>query len=319
MDLIDKKLLYELNWNTRQTDTKLAKKLRISKQVVNYRIKQLENHQIIKSYHAIIDWRKLGYNAIRVYLKWQNITLEKEKEVYEVIKKDPLFMWSIRFEGDIDIAFYVWVKEIHEFAEKWYAFITKYKKYILKYEIYESVDMIHYPLKFLVDKYKTEEIIIGQEKKEEYDTTDYEILKSITKNGKIPITEIAKEIKLTPKAALYRLRNLEKKGIILGYYALIDETKLGYVFYKIDFYLNDLSQVKEMNAYAKQHKNVVYRMRTIGGPDFEIEVIVKDVIEMKKIINEIRERFPNSISYYRFHRFEYSIKQIYLPGEKLHN
>src|SRR3989344_1457881 len=118
MDLIDKKLLYELNWNTRQTDTKLAKKLRISKQVVNYRIKQLENHQIIKSYHAIIDWRKLGYNAIRVYLKWQNITLEKEKEVYEVIKKDPLFMWSIRFEGDIDIAFYVWVKEIHEFAEK---------------------------------------------------------------------------------------------------------------------------------------------------------------------------------------------------------
>ena len=101
----------------------------------------------------------------------------------------------------------------------------------------------------------------------------------------------------------------------MGYYALIDETKLGYVFYKIDFYLNDMTRLKEMNEYAKQHKNVVYRMRTIGGPDFEIEVIVKDVIEMKRIINEIRERFPDIIGHYRFHRFEYSIKQIYLPGE----
>lgn len=316
LDKTDKKLLFELNWNARQTHTDLAKKLRVSKQVVSYRIKQLEKSGIIKSYHAVIDWRKLGYNAIRVYLKWQNIDLQKEEEVYEQIRKDPFFMWSIRFEGDIDIAFYVWIKEIQEFAKKWFDFIAKYKKYILKYEIYESVEMIHYPMKFLVDKYEAEELIIGREKKLNYDNVDYEILKILTENGQTPITEIAKRINLTPKAALYRLKNLEKKGIIIGYYALIDETKLGYVFYKIDFYLNDMSKIKEMNEYAKQHKNVVYRMRTIGGPDFEIEVVVKDVIEMKKIINEIRERFPSVISHYRFHRFEYTIKQVYLPGEE---
>ncbi|MBT4575349.1 Lrp/AsnC family transcriptional regulator [archaeon] len=316
-DLIDRKLLYELNWNARQTHTAIAKKLRVSKQVVSYRIKQLEKQKIIKSYHAVIDWRKLGYNAIRIYLKWQNIDLKKEEEVYEEIRKDPLFMWSIRFEGDIDIAFYVWVKSIPEFAKKWFEFISKYKKYILKYEIYESVDMVHYPMKFLIDKYKAEELIIGREEKVKFDDTDYEILKIVTEHGQTPITDIARRIKLTPKAAMYRLRNLQKKEIILGYYALLDETKLGYVFYKVDFYLNDMSKIKEMNEYAKQHKNVVYRMRTIGGPDFEIEVVVKDVIEMKKIINEIREKFPNKINNYRFHRFEYSIKQIYLPGENI--
>jgi len=58
-------------------------------------------------------------------------------------------------------------------------------------------------------------------------------------------------------------------------------------------------------------------MRTIGGPDFEIEVTVKDAREIKKVISEIRTRFPEVIHSYRFHRFEYTMKQVYLPGETL--
>jgi hypothetical protein len=73
----------------------------------------------------------------------------------------------------------------------------------------------------------------------------------------------------------------------------------------------------EMEEYAKQHKNIVYRMRTIGGPDFEIELIVKDVFEMRQILNEIKKRFSSSINHHKIHRFEYTIKQIYLPGEKI--
>ena len=315
LKLTDKKLIYELNSNCRQTHTALAKKLKVSKQVISYRISQLEKKEIIKSHHALIDWRKLGYNSIRVYLKWHNINPEIEEQVYQELKKDPLFMWTVKFEGDIDIAFYLWVKSIPEFSKKWFAFISKYKKYIMKYEIYESVNMVHYPMKPLLEKFTTEEKVIGNEDKVDYDQIDYEILRAMTENASMSIVELAKKIKLTPKAAIYRLKKLEKKKIILGYNTLIDTNKLDYKFYKIDFYLNDLSRIKEMFEFAKQHKNIVYRMRTIGGPDFEIEVMVKDVLEMKKVINEIREMFSDTIEHYRFHRFEYTIKQVYLPGE----
>ncbi len=314
-DKTDLKLIYELNQNCRQPHTELGKKLRISKQVVRYRIQQLEKKGVVQGYHAMIDWRKLGYNAIRVYLKWQNINPETEEEIYQYLKQDPMFMWTVKFEGDIDIAFYLWIKSIPEFSKKWYDFLEKYKKYILKYEIYESVNMIHYPMKPLVNDFSTEEKIIGEEEKVKYDQKDYEILKIVTENGHISIVDLAKRIEVTPKAALYRLRSLEKKGIILGYNALIDTNKLGYKFYKIDFYLNDLSQLNSLHEFAKQHKNIVYRMRTIGGPDFEIEVMIKDVIAMKNIVAEIRKHFPNIINRYRFHRFEYTIKQVYLPGE----
>ena len=231
------------------------------------------------------------------------------------MKEDPFFMWTVKFEGDIDIGFYLWVNSVSEFSEKWFSFLTKYRKYILKQEIYESVTMVHYPMKPLIDKYEVEEKIIGNNEAISYDKTDYEILEIVTENGQTPIVEIAKKINLTPKAALYRLKKLEKNGIILGYNALVDTNKLGYRFYKIDFYLNDISHIKEMFQFARQHKNIVYRMRTIGGPDFEIEAMVKDVTDMKKLINEIRAKFSDFIEFSRFHRFEYTIKQVYLPGE----
>lgn len=317
VDATDLKLLFELNWNCRQTHTALGKKLRISKQVVSYRISQLEKKEIIKSYHALIDWRRLGYNAVRVYLKWHNIVSEIEEQIYKKMKDNPFFMWTVKFEGEMDIGFYLWVKSVPEFSEKWFYFLAKYRKYILKQEIYESVNMVHYPMKPLIEKYEAEEKIIGNKGAVNYDKTDYEILKAVTENGQMPIVEIAKKIRLTPKAAFYRLKNLEKNGIILGYNALIDTNKLGYRFYKIDFYLNDMSRIKEMFEFAKQHKHIVYRMRTIGGPDFEIEVMIKDVIDMKKLIDEIREKYSSFIEFYRFHRFEYTIKQVYLPGESI--
>ena len=151
MDKTDKKLLYELHWNARQSYSQIAKKLGISKQVARYRIEQLRAKGILKSTHAVIDWRKLGYNSLRIYIKWQNISPEEEEEVYAFLRKDPLFMWSVKFEGEVDIGFYVWVNDIPEFSKKWDAFLKKYRKYMLTYEVYESVEMIHYPMKMLVE------------------------------------------------------------------------------------------------------------------------------------------------------------------------
>lgn len=311
----DKKLLYELNWDCRQTNSKLAKKLRVSKQVINYRIKRLEEEKIIFGYSTLIDWRKLGYNSTRVYLKWKNITLEKEMEIEEYVRKNPFFMWSIKFEGEYDFAFYVWTKEASSFYEEFNKFLLKYQKYILKKEVCESFAMINYPMKFLIESKKVDEKIIGLGKEINFDKKDYELLKIFSFNARAQIVEISRKVKLTPKAVIYRIKNLEKKGIILGYNAIINTEEMGYSFYKIDFYLNDISRFSEMQEFAKAHKKIVYMMKTIGGPEYEVEAIVKGANELEELINEIRSKFRNEVEYFRFHRFVRTIKQVYLPGQ----
>lgn len=319
IDLIDKKLLFELNLNCRKSNTEIGRKLRISKQVVNYRINQLEAKEIIRSYHALIDWRKLGFNAIRIYIKWQNISPEKEKEIYEKIRKDSFFMWTVKLQGEIDLAVYTWADSIPEFADKWFSFLGEYGEYIAKQEIYESVRMVHYPMKPLSEIKIVSEKIIGDGKKENYDNKDNSILIELTKNARVPIINISSKIGLTPKTIISRIKKLEKSGIILGYNALIDVDKLGYKFYKVDFYLNNLSKIDNMNEFAKLDKNIVYRMRTIGGPDFEIEAMVKSSTELKELIMKIRKTFPDTIKNYRILEFEKTIKQVYLPGQELNS
>jgi len=83
--------------------------------------------------------------------------------------------------------------------------------------------------------------------------------------------------------------------------------------YKIDFYLFNHSKLNEMYEFAKEHTNIKNVMKTVGGPDFEIEVLVKDVIELRKLIDEIRDKFSKVIDYWRYNRFVKTIKQVYLP------
>ena len=47
LDIYDRKILFELDKNSRITTTKIGKKIRKSKQFVDYRIKRLEEAKVI--------------------------------------------------------------------------------------------------------------------------------------------------------------------------------------------------------------------------------------------------------------------------------
>ncbi|MDA3836195.1 MAG: winged helix-turn-helix transcriptional regulator [Nanoarchaeota archaeon] len=314
MDKIDKKLLYELNWDCRQTASELGKKLGTSKQVVNYRIKRLEEEKIILGYSALIDWRALGYNSTRVYLKLRGTNFEIEVEIENYLKENPLFMWSVNFDGgDFDLGFYIWVRNVPEFYLEWNKFLSKFKKYVLRQEICESVSMIHYPMKYLKDNKVIDEKVIGLRGVAIYDDKDLRILELISNNARVSVVDLEEKVGLTSKAIILRLKAMEKKGIILGYNAIIDIEKIGYTFYKLDFYLNDLSNLDDLYGFAKGSENITYVMKTIGGPDFEIEVFVRDKNELKKVIEEVKS--IGSVEYFRTHTIDHTIKQVYLPGK----
>ena len=72
LDLKDRKILYELDLNCRQSNTQIGKKVGLKKDVVSYRINNMEKEGIIKDYWTVIDTFKLGYNVFRVYLIFQD-------------------------------------------------------------------------------------------------------------------------------------------------------------------------------------------------------------------------------------------------------
>jgi len=67
LGLKDRKILYELDLNSRQSFQKIGKKVRLSKESVFYRIKKLEEEGIIQRYSTMVDVGKLGYTNFRFF------------------------------------------------------------------------------------------------------------------------------------------------------------------------------------------------------------------------------------------------------------
>ena len=59
------------------------------------------------------------------------------------------------------------------------------------------------------------------------DQTNERILSELSKDGKMSNVELAERIGLSPSACLRRVQDLERTGVIKGYRAVIDKSKLG--------------------------------------------------------------------------------------------
>ena len=59
------------------------------------------------------------------------------------------------------------------------------------------------------------------------DKLDERILRELKGNGKIPNVELAERVGLSASATLRRVQDLEQKGVIKGYRAVLDKSLLG--------------------------------------------------------------------------------------------
>ncbi len=59
------------------------------------------------------------------------------------------------------------------------------------------------------------------------DRLDHAILSELQQNARITVTELASRVGLSKTPCQIRMKRLEEQGYILGYTALVDQTKLG--------------------------------------------------------------------------------------------
>ena len=314
LDLKDRKILSILDVNSRQTNSKIAKTVGLSKDVVNYRIKRLENAKLIKGYYTLLDFSKLGYFSIRVYLKLIDVSLEQEKKIVEYLVKNKKTFFVAEIEGEFDIDFGTWVKDIYEFETFWTDFKKKFNKYLGKEDIAIFTKAYHfhraYILENKIDSVRPE--IFGGGKEEKYDEKDLNILKLITQNARIPIIEISEKLDIPPKTVDFRIKQLEKKKIIQGYRFIFNFDSFGYEYYKVDLTLRDITRINELMDYAQKNPNILYIDKTIGGSDFEFDMEVKNKTDFLDIIRDLRKKFPEIRGWKYFTIRNYK-KLLYFP------
>lgn len=155
---------------------------------------------------------------------------------------------------------------------------------------------------------------------EKLDKKDKKILSELDMNARIPLTQLAQKIKLSPQTTKYRMEQLKNKGIIKNYVTFFNASKFGYLYYRLYIRYENVSTTNEKNIikYFQKHKNVVWLVSTSGKWDLEILFVARNFIHFNKILREIYKKFPNklhnnltSVSVTNYHQ-----KRGYLLNEK---
>jgi len=316
LDLKDKKILFELDFNARISYSQLAKKTGLSKQGAEYKVKNLLKKGVIKGFYPVINVPKLGYIYCRLLVTLQSLTKEKRDEIIEYLKDYRKVFWLFSMQGMFDILIVIWAKSMTEFKEFIEELETKFGENIKRKVETITTDVIHYQHRYLLEKKETKEIHIKEtDEKIEIDDLDKKIIDLLCTDARISLIDISKKVNESAKVVAYRIKKLEK-GFIEGYRPIINHNKIGFTYYKvvIDLYKISKEELIRLKSYIRNNPSVIYIVEGIGLPaDLEIEMMVKSNKQLFDFINDLKFRFPKLIGEYNTVIFMDTLKVKYLP------
>ena len=318
-DLKDRKILYELDYNSRQSFRSIGRKVGLSKDSVTSRVKKLQEIGIIKEFVTEFDYLKLGYTALRFYFKFQYITPEIRKEIinYFVNYENSIVVFSL--EGSYDLIVLILVKNITDFYSFWQKTLDKYGDYFAERVYSNYVGESYYKKSFLLDKLENISNLINVRgfKKVDFDNLDFQILKILTYNSKIPTIEIAKKLKLDTRTVNRRINRLIKSGLILYFSVALDLDQLGYQHFKVDFFLKKYNLKHKIIKYVEQNPHLFAVDHTIDYADLELELYMKNLNHLHQFIEDISTKFPKSIRNYKYFQILKAYKYFRLDRKNI--
>ena len=318
IDIIDKKILYELEKNSRQPYSKIAKKVHLSKNSIGLRIKKLEENGVIKRYFTYIDNYKLGFLAIRGHFTFKDVTPAIEKKIFDFLIDNKHTFLVARTYGFFDLSVIFMIKDIHDFFNTWEKINEKFGYYFRDKRISFFNKEIHYRLTYLLMDDKKKDLkrefdVCGGGNITYIDSLDFKILTLLDTNSRIPLKEISNKLNKSINTISSRIRNLEKNEIIRRYGIIIDTSKLGYKSYKAYLRLNSHTNKHKIIQYIRNNPHLYIIDFTTGESDIELEFHFQQESDIFNTIGELSNTFPDDIMYYNHATISVYRKLRFIP------
>ncbi len=316
LDEKEKKILYQLDANSRQPVSVIARKTKLTKDVVNYRIKRLIEEGVIMKFLAVLDNSKLGYTLYKIFLRLQSADKKKEEEIINYLKNHQNAQWVVSTDGMFDILFNVFAKDSVELNSILSDFQKLYGNFIAERQMLVMLKTNIFYRDYLIGKSSEirKPIHFGSHKeKVKVDDIDRKILHLLGEDGRMPLVEIANKLKISADSVRLRIKKLENSGIIQNYVLVLDNSKTGHSDYKILLKAQNMTEERKNDFfnYCKSQPNIWFFDVALGAFDLEINAEVEDIIKFREIMTEIKENFSDIIKEYnilnmwKVHKFNF--------------
>jgi len=316
IDERDRKILKELEEDARQTDSAIAKKIHLSKQVTNYRIQKMIESGVISNFYTVVNVGNLGLSTYYVFLQLEKINNEEEKRLLEKIYSLDSIGWLVSCIGKWDIILNINEDSILNFEKTLNQIIKICGEYLYEYKFTMLSEAEHLGYKLLVRKQYLKPLYQGErEKIFKLDITDEKILRALSQNARIDLVSLSKKIRIAVHILNYRLKKLMKNGIIEGFKPKLNINKLGYQWHLLLIKLSIVNEErkKELMNFCRYYKDIYYMTSTIGDYNLMLDVHIKSADELKGILTEIRDKFQDIVKTYESVMITEEFKIDYIP------
>jgi len=122
------------------------------------------------------------------------------------------------------------------------------------------------------------------------DARDFDILRALSREGRMSKARLAEAIGLSPTPAWERLKKLEKAGLIEGYHAEINLRKLGStvtVFVAAELADHTQASFQTFEASVQSHEEILGCWALGGGFDYLLQIVTRDIDAYQRLIDTL--------------------------------
>ena len=130
------------------------------------------------------------------------------------------------------------------------------------------------------------------------DSKDVEIIKILEEEGRIPILNLARRVKLSHETVRYRINKLIKNGVIEKFTVSVNKNKLGYNIYAvimISTWNYTQKEWEEFLKYLMDHPNIIAIEKITGNYDLKIAFYTRNSDEFESVSHIIKTKYSKII------------------------
>lgn len=127
------------------------------------------------------------------------------------------------------------------------------------------------------------------------DAIDRRILDRLQDNGRISNVDLANDVGISSSPCWRRVRELEKRGVISGYVALVDAAAVGLpvsVFVQVTLERQIEAALETFEAAVKARPEVMECYLMTGDADYLLRIVVSDLPTYEAFLKDHLTRIP---------------------------
>jgi Lrp/AsnC family transcriptional regulator, leucine-responsive regulatory protein len=124
---------------------------------------------------------------------------------------------------------------------------------------------------------------------ESLDPTDWAIINELQEDARLSLTQLGRRVNLSASATTERVRRLEAIGVITGYRAEVDLTKVGYPVLAVVRLKYPGNKHEPLHRLLAERREILECLRTTGDDCYTLKVAAASMPHLEELVNELTD------------------------------